>query len=113
MKFLFIHAWYVETRAEQALTHFSKKILKFVKIYNYHQQSFYIPFHSNSQNPENNQDDMNKIQILGCNFQLIAVARVQTMSIGKKYSMHINKCHVYSDVQNRVKAFGTTLKIIC
>ena len=28
------------------------------------------------------------------------------MSIGKKLSMNISKCHIHSDVQNQDKAFG-------
>ena len=87
-------------------------ILKFVKICHYHQKSFYIPFYSNSRDLENNRDGMNKIQISGYSFQLIAVAWFQTTSIRKKFSMNINEYHVNSGVQTRDKAFGMIFKMI-
>ena len=65
-----------ETRAQQALLRFSKKIWlynssKFVIIIKSH---FTYHFYSNSHDLENNRDGINKNQISGYRFQLIAVA---------------------------------------
>ena len=68
--------------------------------------------YSYSRGLESNRDGINKNQISGFSFQLIAVAQFWTMSIGKKYSMNIIKCHINSDVHNRDKAFGTIFKMI-
>ena len=106
--------WYEETRVKQALLRFSKKIW----LQNSSKSAFflesYFTYHlySNSRDLVKNRDGISKNQISGYSFQLMAVTRFQTMSIGKKLPMYINKCHVNSDVQNRDKAFSTVFKMI-
>ena len=83
----------------------SKSVIIIKSHFTYH-------FYSNSRDLENNWDDINKNQISGYSFQLIAVAWFKSTSIRKKFSMNINRGHVNADVQTRDKEFGMIFKMI-